>query len=407
MTNRASTSVPRRIARAVFALACIASLAVIGGCGDKDVEQPAELVDFQATRKVDRLWSIGLGGGAAHLRLALRPAAANGVLYTASHDGDVVAISAANGRRLWLTKTKLALSAGPEVAEGIVVVGSSDGDVVALSAENGAELWRRSIASEILARPLVVRDLIVVRTVNGRLEALSVTDGATRWSLDETVPRLTLRGTAPPVLAGDRIIAGFDSGRVLAVDPRNGEVLWDAVVNAPSGRTELERLADIDAPARVSGNDVFVVAFQGRIAMLALNSGQIWWARDASSYRGFAMDEENIYLTGADGVVVAMRRSDGAVQWEQDALKRRGLTAPAIDGDAIVVADFEGFVHWLDKSTGEFVARHKTDGERVTNAPLSTDEGVFVQTDAGRLVAFKSRVEQPALAEASEADTTQ
>ena len=141
--------------------------------------------------------------------------------------------------------------------------------------------------------------------------------------------------------------------------------------------------------------------------MLALNSGQIWWARDASSYRGFAMDEENIYLTGADGVVIAMRRSDGAVQWEQDALKRRALTAPAIDGDAIVVADFEGFVHWLDKSTGEFVARQKTDGERVTNAPLSTDEGVFVQTDAGRLVAFKSRVEQPALAEASEADTTQ
>jgi outer membrane protein assembly factor BamB len=380
---------------------------VIAGCGDKDVEQPAELVDIETTRKVDRLWSVGLGGGAEHLRLALRPSVVDDVLYTASHDGDVAAISVKNGRRLWLTKTKLALSAGPEAAEGLVVVGSSDGDVVALSADNGAEVWRRSIASEILARPLVVGDVVVVRTVNGRLEALSVTDGGTRWSLDETVPRLTLRGTAPPVLANDRIVAGFDNGRVLAVDPRSGEVLWDTVVNAPSGRTELERLADIDAPARVSGSDVFVVGFQGRMAMLALDSGQIWWARDASSYRGFAMDEENLYLTNADGVVVALRRSDGAVQWEQDALKRRGLTAPAIDGDAIVVADFEGFIHWLDKATGEFVARHKTDGERVTNAPISTDAGVFVQTDSGRLVAFKSRVQQPAVAEASEAATAQ
>lgn len=404
MMKMACTKAARRAARAVIASACIAALAVTAGCGDKDVEQPAELVDIQATRKVDRLWSVALGGKAKHLRLALQPVAVDDVLYTASHNGDVLALSTKNGRRLWLTKTKLPLSAGPDVARGLVVVGSSDGDVVALSAENGTESWRRSIASEILARPLIVGDIVVIRTVNGRLEALSAIDGATRWSLDESVPRLTLRGTAPPVLAGDRIIAGFDNGRVLAVEPRTGEVLWDTVVNAPSGRTELERLADIDAPARVSGNDVFVVGFQGRMAMLALDSGQIWWARDASSYRGFAMDERNLYLSSADGTVIAMRRSDGAVQWEQDALKRRSLTTPAIDGDAIVVADLEGYVHWLDKSTGEFVARHKTDGERVTNAPVSTDAGVFVQTDAGRLVAFKSRPAPPAVAEASEAD---
>ncbi len=400
MMKRATTT--SRVVRTVLASICIASLAVIAGCGDKDVEKPAELVNFDATRKVDRLWSVGLGG-AEHLRLALRPTVEDDVLYTASHKGEVTALSANNGRRLWLTKTKLALSAGPEVANGMVVVGSSDGDVVALSAENGAELWRQSIAAEILARPLVVNDVVIVRTVNGRLEALSVTDGAIRWSLDETVPRLTLRGTAPPVLAGDRIIAGFDNGRVLAVDPRSGEVLWDTVVNAPSGRTELERLADIDAPPRVSGSDVFVVGFQGRMAMLALDSGQIWWARDASSYRGFAMDASALYLSNADGVVVAMRRADGAVLWEQDALKRRGITAPAIDGDAIVVADFEGFVHWLDKSTGEFIARHKTDGDRVTNAPVSNDAGVFVQTDAGRLVAFKSRTPEPTVADANEA----
>ena len=123
--------------------------------------------------------------------------------------------------------------------------------------------------------------------------------------------------------------------------------------------------------ARVSGDDIFVVGFQGRVAMLALDSGQIWWARDASSYRGFAMDDDNLYLTNSDSVVIAMQRSDGAVQWEQDAMKRRGLTAPAIDGDALVVGDFEGYLHWLDKATGEIVARQKTDGERITNAAVT------------------------------------
>lgn len=391
-----NASMTTRTWRAALACASLAALAVLAGCGDKDVEKPAELVDIQTTRKVDRLWSVSLGGGAKHLRLALRPIVVDDVLYSASHDGEVVAIFAKNGRRVWSTKTKLPLSAGPEVANGYVIVGSSDGDVVMLSAENGKEIWRQSIASEILAQPLIVGDLVIIRTVNGRLEALSLNDGSMRWNLDETVPRLTLRGTAPPVFARDRIIAGFDNGRVLAVDPRSGEVLWDTIVKAPSGRTELERLADIDAPARVSGNDVFVVGFQGRMAMLALDSGQIWWARDASSYRGFALDDNVLYLSDADGSVVAMRRSDGAVIWEQDALKRRALTAPAVDGDAIVVGDFEGYLHWIDKATGEFVARHKTDGERITNAPVSSEAGVFVQTDSGKLFAFRSRSPAPA-----------
>jgi outer membrane protein assembly factor BamB len=367
-----------------------AALITLAGCKDKEIDPPAELGDIKATRVVHRTWSAGLGGDSKRLRLALRPMVVDGTVYAASHDGEVVAMSAANGKHLWTTKTKLALSAGPEVDGGLVVLGSSDGDIVALDAANGSERWRKSIGSEVLARPLIAKDVVVIRTVDGHVEGMAATDGAQRWAVDEQVPKLTLRGTAPPVLAGDRIIAGFDSGKVLAIDPRNGDVLWDAIVNAPHGRTELERLADIDAPARVSGEDIFVVGFQGRVAMLAIDSGQIWWARDASSYRGFTMDDDNIYLTNSDSVVVAMKRADGAVVWEQDAMKRRGLTAPALDGDALVVGDFEGYVHWLDKATGEIVARQKTDGERITNAAVTTDEGVFVQTDSGKLLAFTS-----------------
>jgi outer membrane protein assembly factor BamB len=382
--------------RVLLAALGAAALVTLGACGEKEIDPPAELVDIEAKRNVQRAWSAGLGGDSERLRLALRPVVVDGKLYAASHEGEVIALDAGTGRRLWGVKTKLALSAGPEVEGGLVVLGSSDGDIVALDASNGSERWRRAIGSEVLARPLIASDVVVIRTVDGHIEGLSSVDGASRWAVDEQVPRLTLRGTAPPVLAGDRIIAGFDNGKVLAIDPRNGDVLWDAIVNAPKGRTELERLTDIDSPARVVGDDIFVVGFQGRVAMLALDSGQIWWARDASSYRGFAMDDENLYLTNSDSVVVAMKRSDGAVVWEQDAMKRRSLTAPALDGDALVVGDFEGYVHWLDKATGEIVAREKTDGERITNPAVTTDAGVFVQTDSGKLLAFRSQAKPSA-----------
>ncbi|MBL8265430.1 outer membrane protein assembly factor BamB [Steroidobacter sp.] len=380
-----------RLYRGARVAAAVTALLVMLGCdNDKEVDPPAELTDITTTRDVRREWTAGLGGDSERLRLALKPNVVDGTVYAASHGGEVVSMNAATGKRNWLIKTKLSLSAGPEVAAGLVVLGSSDGDIVALDASNGAQKWRKSIGSEVLAQPLVVNDLVVIRTVDGHIEGLALADGATKWAVDEQVPRLTLRGTAPPVLAGDRIIAGFDSGKVLAVDPRSGEVLWDTIVNAPRGRTELERLADIDSPARVSGDDIFVVGFQGRVAMLARDSGQIWWARDTSSYRGFTMDDQNLYLTNADSVVIAMRRSDGAVQWEQDTMKRRGLTAPAIDGDALVVGDFQGYLHWLDKATGNIVARQKTDGERITNAAVSDNERIFVQTDSGKLLVFRS-----------------
>jgi outer membrane protein assembly factor BamB len=395
-----------RMRTVLAAVGATAFLALVG-CGDKEIDPPAELVDIVPKRNIDREWSASLDGDSESLRLALRPIVVDGTLYAASHDGEVVALAADTGRRLWSVKTKAALSAGPEVGGGLVVLGSSDGEVVALDASNGSERWRKSIGSEVLARPLIANDVVVIRTVDGHVEGLSSVDGAPRWAVDEQVPRLTLRGTAPPVLAGDRIICGFDSGKVLAIDPRNGDVLWDAIVNAPHGRTELERLADIDSPVRVSGDDIFVVGFQGRVAMLARDSGQIWWARDTSSYRGFTMDAENLYLTNADSVVIAMKRSDGAVLWEQDTMKRRSLTAPALDGDSLVVGDFEGFVHWLDKSTGEIVARAKTDGERITNAAVTTETSVFVQTDSGKLLAFKSTpkpgaVSAPAVAPAEQ-----
>lgn len=386
-----SNSSLNRLYRGARVAAAVTALLVMLGCdNDKEVDPPAELTKIQSTRDVHRVWSAGLGGDSERLRLALKPTVVEGNVYAASHDGEVVSMAATSGKRNWVVKTKLSLSAGPEVGGGLVVLGSSDGDILALDASNGTQRWKKAIASEILAQPLVVNDIVVIRTVDGHIEGLSVADGATKWAVDEQVPRLTLRGTAPPVLANDRIIAGFDNGKVLAIDPRNGEVMWDTIVNTPRGRTELERLADIDSPARIAGDDIFVVGFQGRVAMLARDSGQIWWARDASSYRGFTMDEQNLYLTNSDSVVIAMRRSDGAVQWEQDAMKRRGLTAPTIDGDALVVGDFEGYMHWLDKATGALVARQKTDGERITNAAVSDNERVFVQTDSGKLLAFRS-----------------
>ena len=204
------------------------------------------------------------------------------------------------------------------------------------------------------------------------------------------MPRLTLRGSGKPSVSGNLAVCGFDNGRVLAVNVGDGQILWEATVTPARGRTELERLVDIDSAVKISGNDVFVVGYQGRAAMLASDSGQVWWSRELSSYRGLDFDDDAVYVSTADGEVVALRRRTGVELWRQDAFKRRGLSAPSAVGDYVAIADFQGYVHWLDKATGTLVARTRA-GDRVSNAPLVVGDALYVLDDEGRLTAFRPR----------------
>jgi len=372
-------------------LALLSVLAVLAACDkDKTAEPPAELVDVKQTLPVERLWSTSVGGGGEKLRLALGLAAGDDVLYAASRKGKVRALDATTGRALWEADTKADLAAGPSFGDGLVVVGTSSGTVIALEATDGKQRWRVQLGGEVLAAPLVAGDRVVVRTVDGRLIALNAADGTEAWMVEDLVPRLTLRGTSPPVRAGDAVIGGFDSGRVMAVSIPTGDILWQAQVSTPRGRSELERLADIDAAVRVAGDEVYAIGYQGRIAMIARDSGQIWWTRDLSSYRDVGMDDDQLYVASSDGDVVALRRRDGGVVWQQTGLKRRGLGAPVVHGGAVVVGDFDGYLHWLDRDTGRFVARERPGSTRFATAPIVIGERLFVIDDAGEIAAFRA-----------------
>jgi outer membrane protein assembly factor BamB len=362
---------------------------------EKDVAPPAELVEFDPAVRVDRVWSVGTGGGDDVLRLGLRPAVAGERVYVAGHGGDVRALELATGKEIWKSGTDIELAGGPGVGEGLVVAGGSGGRLVALDAETGAEKWRAGMGGEVLAAPAIADGIVVVRTVDGRVRGLRAADGTDVWSYEQPVPPLSLRGNAPPVVTGDTVVAGLDNGKVVALALASGELLWSATVAPSQGRTEIERLVDIDSAVRVVGDDIFVVGYQGRLAMLALRTGQIWWGRELSSHRGLAIGADTLYVTTADSTVVALRRRDGTQVWQQQALLRRSVTAPAAAGDALVAGDFEGYLHWLDPADGSLLARAKTGGGRISHSPVVAGDLVLVQTDSGEVQAWRAEP-QPA-----------
>jgi outer membrane protein assembly factor BamB len=371
----------------------LAALLIAAGCSkDKDVEVPAKLVDFPNTLPVKKLWSDGVGGGKKQikLRLGLGPALDNGLVFAASHKGEILAVALDTGHDVWVKKLKLPISAGPAAGFGMVVAGTSKGDVIAMDGATGKELWRVRVNSELLSAPAISENVVVLRSVDGRLHGLDSHTGKELWSVEQQVPRLSLRGTAIPIVAKDFAISGFDNGKVMAVSLNTGDTIWDTALASPRGRTELDRLVDIDSAVRVVGENVFAAGFQGRTAMLALDSGQLWWSHDMSSYRGLAVDADNLYVTESDGTVVAMRQRDGAEIWRNEKLKRRGLSTPVVTGSAVAIADYQGYVHWLDKQTGELVAREHIKKQRVSNPPVGADDTIVVLTDGGILTAYRA-----------------
>ena len=380
-----------RIARslALFAVLALSGCGAISGLmgGDDDAPEPAKLEKFEPATRIETLWSRRAASGVGGQRLDLRPVVAGGQVFVAGHEGDVAAYDPFTGERLWEVDTGVPISGGPGAGSGLVVVGSSGGAVVALASSDGAVAWRAQVTSEVLSAPAIGERIVAVRTVDGKLFGLDATNGERSWVYDRTVPVLTLRGTSAPVIVGDVVVAGFDSGHVAAISLADGQLRWESQVAAPSGSTELERLADMDADPVVSDGVVFAVTFQGRISAFDLGTGRALWQRDMSSHAGIGIGRRLLYVTDEQSHIWAFDRGTGSSLWRQDGLERRRVTRPVEFGDYVVVADFEGHVHWLSIDDGGFAARVRAGGAVL--APAATNEiAVYVLGESGTLTAL-------------------
>ena len=377
---------------------CIALFAVLAlpGCGavtglfgdDEHVPEPAKLEDFRPATGIETLWSRQATSGAGGRHPGLRAAVAGGRVFAAGHDGDVVAYDPFNGKPLWEADTGVPISGGPGAGSGLVVVGSSAGDVVALDAADGALAWRARVSSEVLSPPAIGKRIAVVRTIDGKLFGLDTATGAQSWVYDRTVPVLTLRGTSAPAIAGDVVVAGFDSGHLAAVSLADGRLLWESRITTPTGRTELERLADVDADPVVADGIVYAVTFQGRIAAFDVDTGRRLWERDLSSHAGIGIGRRLVYVTDEQDHVWAFDRGNGSSLWRQDGLERRQVTRPVEFGDYVVVTDLEGYVHWLGIDDGRFAARTRAGSSAVHTPAVTGETAVYVLGESGRLTAL-------------------
>ncbi|MGH8119517.1 MAG: outer membrane protein assembly factor BamB [Gammaproteobacteria bacterium] len=359
--------------------------------GEDNTAPPTPLEEIAQQVTISKIWEKKVGDGSDKQYLKLEPVYATGRIFVADSEGEIVAIDAQTGQVLWKTDADTRITGGPGASESLVIAGTGEAEVITLAADSGNILWRSKVSSEVLSAPKYENNIIVVRTIDGKIFGLDAGAGERLWTYEQTVPVLTLRGTSSPVIAGNYLVAGFDEGRLAAIELQTGKLVWDTRIAVGTGRTELERMVDIDAEPLIVNDLIYVTTFQGRIAAVTLETGRIMWTREVSSYAGLSADEKTIYITDDDSSVWALDRASGNSLWKQDKLKARALTAPAVTENMIVVGDVEGYLHWIDKQTGEIMAREQITETKIIAAPIAVDNVVYVYASDGTLAAYTTK----------------
>ena len=371
-----------------------ASSALLGGCamfgGDRDDEVPG-LAPIEPLAAVETPWSADAGSGIGRDWLVLTPAVAGGRIYVADARGRVSAWDAASGRSVWRTDTDADITGGVGAGGGLVLAGTGDGEVIALDQATGGVAWRTQLTSEVLSRPRLAGDRVVARTLDGKLYGLDAASGEARWVHDGGVPALTVRGAGAPVIESGVAITGFDNGRVAAVRSATGELVWEGLVADPRGRSELERLADVDTEAVVEGGVVYAASYERAVAAFDAETGRPLWRRNIASRSGLAADADLVYVADTDGSVQALDRVSGAGVWTQASLAGRAPAWPVVHGAYVAVTDIEGYVHWLRREDGRPAARTRSGEGQLAGPPARHDDMLVAYWGRGRLTAFRVR----------------
>ena len=369
-----------------------------------DADEPVELQDFDAEAKLVRLWRAKVGRGLGRKYLRLRPAVLADRIYAADAYGSVVALNRFSGKRVWQAslgepdegpfyefwdrRDPAFVTGGIGTGGGLVLLGTTRGEVIALDAGDGTERWRAEVSSEVLSRPTTADDAVIAQTADGRLVALEAEDGSQRWAYDSQVPLLTLRGTAAPVVESGLVFAGFGDGNVTAIEVRSGAPIWRQRIMLPQGRTELDRMVDVDGTPLLASGLLLAASFQGRLKAMNPTDGRVVWDIEASSYLDLAEGYGHVYLVSDDDVVNAFAIASAAAAWQQENLRNRRLTSPLAFGNYLLVGDEEGWLHVLAQSDGRFLARRKAPGG--LRSPLvEVDDVVYVLADDGSLEALE------------------
>ena len=349
---------------------------------EEEEEGPAKLFAINESVEIYTNWAESFGNENNFGRLI--PSVYDGKVYFISSEGYLASLNEESGKVEWSKSTNDTVSGGIDVNFKTITYGTMDGDVVALDYRDGKELWRSQASSEILTPPITDGNMLITQTGDGRIAGYDFKSGERQWFHQTTLPKLTLRGTSRPYINQGFIFAGFANGKVAMIYPDSGAIRFEIPVTINEGKSELERIIDIDGQSIITNNLLIAASYQGNITAINLREGRPAWQEDVSTIKDLTANGNRVMVVDERDTVKAFGTATGAILWEQNGLKLRKLTSPVSIKNFIAVGDMEGYVHLLDAKNGNFLGRKKISRKPILE--LTSEKNFLLAVDeSGKL----------------------
>lgn len=362
-------------------------------CSGGSLPKPTPLSDYTRTASTQAVWRVSANDGNNGLHLKQQPVISNNIIYSAGNNGYISAINAESGDFLWkLEYSTLPFSSALAANNDAIFIGTNQAQVVKLDKNTGKLIWEQTVPSSVMAAPIATSNYVFVKTIDDGITTLNANNGKPVWNQQQPQPSLTLRDAGNPLLAGNNLYVGFASGAIINFAPSNGTIKWNKQITAAQGKTDVERMVDIDATPIIENSTMYIAAYQTQITAINLSTQAETWHYSVSNYSDLAIDNNNIYITDATGNVIALDKFTGTVQWKQEGLQYRYLTAPLSldENNLIAIGDAEGYLHLLNKKDGSFAGRVRVDSDGISATPMLASNGfVIVLSNDGDLYAYK------------------
>ncbi|MET3120761.1 outer membrane protein assembly factor BamB [Oxalobacteraceae bacterium GrIS 2.11] len=378
--------VEKKNMRRVINWICLVALVGLTGCSwfKEPKNPPTALVDFKQTMSIKKVWSNSIGSAEG---FTFTPVFVDDNVFTAASNGYIYRIDNATGREIWRIDADKILTAGVGADSSSLAVVADKG-IVLLYGLDGKLKWQAQASSEILSAPVIGDGVVVVRSIDNHIAAYDLSTGKRRWLIERTLPSLILRSAVGMVISDHTVYVGLPGGKLIAVGLASGSVRWEASVGEPKGATELERVADVSGIPVVIGSDVCAAAFQGKVSCFDIKTGVMRWGKALSTNMGISADERFVFAVDDKGTVNAFSRNAGLSEWKNDKLAYRKVSTPISFGQAVIVGDYQGYIHFLSREEGSFLARMSTDGSPIITTPILAGKNVVFQTSQGEIVAL-------------------
>ncbi|HTZ38140.1 MAG TPA: PQQ-binding-like beta-propeller repeat protein [Stellaceae bacterium] len=355
-------------------------------------------------RQVKRAWEVSIGDGSSrYTRVMSQPIIAAQRVFAMDGGVTVSALDTASGKRFWRVDLKPeeqngnAFGGGPCYWNNRLYVATGYAELVMLDPNDGNIVWRKPVSAPVHAAPTVVDNRIFVVTVDNELIALSAADGQRQWSHNGIPEAASLLGDASPAVEGEIVVVAYSSGELFALEVQNGRSLWSE--NLASGRNvdAVSAMADIHGRPVIDRGRVFAVSHSGRMMAIDLRTGNHVWEQDlASSHQPWCAGDF-IFVLANDNEVVCLTRDEGKIRWavplpnfENPEKKKDPIlwAGPVLGGDELIVLSSSGEAMFLSPMTGETLWQTAL-SDKGYLGPVIADNTLYLLTDDANLSAYR------------------